>query len=115
MSIKFKTVIILLCQVIHGDLAARNILLSEQMEVKIGDFGLSRQLIDYSNYVKKTQVCKNSIIILGINNSEVITFCSDLFLKFKGPASISLDVDRGSQRQKFLHKFRCLVFWGGPL
>ena len=65
MSLNFKFIIILR-QVIHGDLAARNILLSEQLEVKIGDFGLSRQLIDYSNYVKKTQVRRNLPVMLDI-------------------------------------------------
>ena len=71
--------ILLLCQVIHGDLAARNILLNEQMEVKVSDFGLSRQLIDYTNYVKKTQVSDNSIIILDIYKFEVTSCCYDLF------------------------------------
>jgi len=43
-------------KVIHGDLATRNVLLSEQGVAKIGDFGLARQLVDSANYVKKTQV-----------------------------------------------------------
>ena len=42
--------------VYHGDLAARNILLMESMQVKIGDFGLSKQLFDYSVYVQKLEV-----------------------------------------------------------
>ena len=41
-------------KVIHADLAARNILLTEARLVKICDFGLARQLVDY-NYVKSEQ------------------------------------------------------------
>jgi hypothetical protein len=42
-------------KVIHGDLATRNVLLSERGCCKITDFGLSRKLYDYANYVKTNQ------------------------------------------------------------
>jgi len=41
---------------VHGDLAARNLLLSEKKEIKIADFGLARQLYQYSVYVKRQNV-----------------------------------------------------------
>jgi len=41
-------------QVLHGDLAARNILLTEDNVVKICDFGLAKSMYNNSNYKKKT-------------------------------------------------------------
>lgn len=38
-------------RIVHGDLAARNVLLSFNRRVKICDFGLARQLVDYT-YIK---------------------------------------------------------------
>ncbi|CAG7732936.1 unnamed protein product, partial [Allacma fusca] len=42
--------------VIHGDLATRNVFVFEKFNVKITDFGLSRQLYSCANYKKKSQV-----------------------------------------------------------
>jgi len=43
-------------QVIHGDIAARNILVFSPMTVKLTDFGLSRRLHNYTNYIMNTSV-----------------------------------------------------------
>lgn len=47
---------ILFLQVLHGDLAARNILLAEDNIVKICDFGLARSIYKNDEYQKKENV-----------------------------------------------------------
>jgi serine/threonine protein kinase len=49
-------------KVLHGDLAARNILLSDNNVVKVADFGLARQLYYDYNYQKQSQVFSCSFI-----------------------------------------------------
>jgi len=49
-------------QVIHGDLAARNVLLGSDFQAKISDFGLSRQLGGSGIYQKKTYVLYVSVL-----------------------------------------------------
>ena len=43
-------------QIIHGDLAARNVLLKDQSTVKLTDFGLSKKLYMYSIYNRSDEV-----------------------------------------------------------
>lgn len=43
-------------KVLHGDLAARNILLSDGNVVKICDFGLAKSMYKRYNYIKKGEV-----------------------------------------------------------
>ena len=43
-------------QVLHGDLAARNILLADNGVAKVADFGMSRQMYYEGNYSKSGPV-----------------------------------------------------------
>jgi len=42
-------------KVIHGDLATRNILLNSNYESKLTDFGLSRRLYEYTDYIRTSK------------------------------------------------------------
>jgi serine/threonine protein kinase len=50
-------------QIIHADLAARNVLINSSLQAKVSDFGLSKKLYESSNYTKKSKV--RSLLIIG--------------------------------------------------
>lgn len=68
-------------KVLHGDLAARNILLCDDNVVKICDFGLARSIYKGENYRKKSEVwslCEqietNKSHTFGFSQTGEITF-----------------------------------------
>ncbi len=48
-------------KVLHGDLAARNILLADDGIAKVADFGMARKMYYEENYEKNGQVIQNSL------------------------------------------------------
>jgi len=60
----------------HGDLAARNVLLADDNVVKICDFGLAKSMYKSDNYRKKGDVSENalySIFHVGIGHITFVT------------------------------------------
>lgn len=57
-------------RVLHGDLAARNILLCENNVVKICDFGLARSMYRGDNYKKSGELY--NVIKLSISNFDLL-------------------------------------------
>jgi serine/threonine protein kinase len=64
-----------ICQVVHGDLATRNVLLTSHRVAKICDFGLAKDLYEYNmiRKMKKDEVFKR--------RSKLLT-CSYLLVSY---------------------------------
>jgi serine/threonine protein kinase len=81
--ITYKLIVEIL-QVIHGDLATRNVLLYDNNNIKICDFGLSRKLYTYSVYKKSKQVSYKLVAMIQVKLWPLqfgSTFDYNLFFK----------------------------------
>lgn len=58
-------------KVLHGDLAARNILLADNNVVKICDFGLAKSMYNNANYKKKGDVRKLVLTLVTVNKCNL--------------------------------------------
>ena len=56
-----------LIKVLHGDLAARNVLLADNGVAKIDDFGMARKMYYDGNYEKKGQVTRNIYVTILVH------------------------------------------------
>ena len=70
-QLNYYTFSLLPQKVLHGDLAARNVLLADGGIVKVADFGLARQMEDYE-YKKNEDVINFININIGGNTSLII-------------------------------------------
>lgn len=67
-------------QVLHGDLAARNVLLADDYIVKICDFGLAKSMYNSENYQRKKHVSCVSEARDSIPSSTTIRKCNAMRL-----------------------------------
>lgn len=87
-------------QCIHRDLAARNVLVTTSRQVKIGDFGLARDIDNDSNYVVRGNV--REVTPVPFASSFALSFRSWLLLLLKRHVGDMAGLS-----------FRCVCPWSG--
>ena len=95
-------------QIVHGDLAARNVLVFKDNVVKIADFGLSKQLYGCSTYLMKRQVNHDAGVGLTLGSCYLALVTN---LLIAAETTLEMVCHRASSIRRVLRGVRRLGFW----
>ncbi len=108
--------------VVHADIAIRNVLLNLQREAKICDFGLSRRMYNYTNYVKTKQEPlpwkymapealrdmqfneKTDVWAFGVTLWEIYSLGSTPFASLSWDPNFSQNLERGLSKPEYCER-----------
>lgn len=110
MFIMFLVLTCMFLQCVHGDLAARNVLVSEGKLVKVCDFGLARDVLKNQDYIIRGNVGKQSEITLLHTNTSLMMFTCTAGLISEFSAT-EVDVSREHLPEDLHLRERRLVLW----